>query len=116
MAPKFMLFLLQEKGFHIPGPTWAYLFENEGLTLIDAGKLGSFSKLDDGLECAGFRAKDIQRVIITHGHEDHEVLLLNWCQKPEQKLGARHIAHLQVYDPRTIMRTAASPLNKKCVE
>ena len=31
------------EGFSYTGPTWAYLFENEGLTLIAAGALGSFS-------------------------------------------------------------------------
>ncbi len=58
--------------FSYTGPTWAYIFENEGLTLIDSGEFGSFHELDDGLKCAGFRAKDIQRVIVTHGHEDHD--------------------------------------------
>ena len=48
-------------GFSYTGPTWAYLFENEGLTLVDAGEVGSFPELDDGLKCAGFRARDIQR-------------------------------------------------------
>ena len=35
--------------FSYTGPTWAWLFENEGLTLIDAGEFGSFHELDDGL-------------------------------------------------------------------
>ena len=27
------------------GPTWAYLFENDGMTLIDAGATGSYQHL-----------------------------------------------------------------------
>jgi len=102
------------EGFSYTGPTWAYLFENEGLTLIDAGELGSFSKLDDGLECAGFRAKDIQRVIITHGHEDHDGAVAELVSETGAEVWAHDIyAHLQVYDPRLIMRTAASPLQQE---
>ena len=102
------------EGFSYTGPTWAYLFENEGITLIDAGELGSFSKLDKGLESAGFRAKDIQRVIITHGHEDHDGAVAELVSETGAEVWAHDIyAHLQVYDPRMIMRTAASLLQQE---
>ena len=54
------------------GPTWTYLFDNEGLTLIDAGAAGSFADLADGLGRCGFGVADVERVIITHGHADHD--------------------------------------------
>ena len=54
------------------GPTWCYLFENDGLTLIDAGATGSYASLADGIKASGFNVPDIERVIITHGHQDHD--------------------------------------------
>ena len=91
--------------FSYTGPTWAWLFENEGLTLIDAGEFGSFQELDEGLHCAGFRAKDIQRVIITHGHEDHDGSVAELVDATGAQVWAHDIySHLQGYDPREITR------------
>ena len=54
------------------GPTWAYLFECEGVNLVDAGAHGTLSELADGIETAGYSPRDVDRVIITHGHSDHD--------------------------------------------
>lgn len=100
--------------FSYTGPTWAYLFENEGLTLIDAGEFGSFHELDDGLKCAGFRAKDIQRVIITHGHEDHDGAVAELVAETGAEVWAHDIyAYLQAYDPRTIQMRVSSPIQEE---
>jgi len=100
--------------FSYTGPTWVWLFENEGLTLIDAGEFGSFHELDDGLKCAGFRAKDIQRVIVTHGHEDHDGAVAELVAETGAEVWAHDIyARLQSYDPRTIQRTAFSPIQEE---
>ena len=37
------------------GPTWTYLVQEEGLSLIDAGAIGSFTYLADGVRQAGTR-------------------------------------------------------------
>ena len=100
--------------FSYTGPTWAYLFENEGLTLIDAGEFGSFHELDDGLKCAGFRARDIQRVIVTHGHEDHDGAVAELVAETGAEVWAHDIyAYLQAYDPRTIQRRSTSPIQEE---
>ncbi len=100
--------------FSYTGPTWAWIFENEGLTIIDAGEFGSYQELDDGLKCAGFRASDIQRVIITHGHEDHDGSVGELVDATGAEVWAHDIyGHLQGYDPRAISRRPTSPIQEE---
>ena len=54
------------------GPTWCYVFSEEGVNLIDAGAQGSFAELEDGLRVAGYSMRDLDRVIVTHSHLDHD--------------------------------------------
>ncbi|MEE8363219.1 MAG: MBL fold metallo-hydrolase [Dehalococcoidia bacterium] len=54
------------------GPTWAYLVDDGGLTLIDPGHLGSLEFLADGMAVLGLRPADVERVVVTHGHWDHD--------------------------------------------
>ena len=102
------------EGFSYTGPTWTYVFESDGLTLIDAGEAGSLSRLEDGLAVAGFTIQDIQRVIISHGHEDHDGAVAELVDKAGVEVWAHEIyAHLQSYDPRTISRRIISPIQKE---
>ena len=102
---------LPRVNFSYTGPTWAYLFENEGLTLIDTGVKGSFPNLNDGLKCAGFQARDIERVIVTHGHEDHDGGVVELVGETDAELWGHEIyALLLDHDPRDIQRRAVSPL------
>ena len=54
------------------GPTWSYLVNNDGWTLIDAGPYGALPSLEAGLDAIGKKVTDIERVIISHGHQDHD--------------------------------------------
>jgi len=54
------------------GPSWCYVVTGDKLTLIDTGQFDKFDVLISMLGQAGFNIKDIQRVIVTHGHEDHD--------------------------------------------
>ena len=54
------------------GPTWSYVFEDDGLNSIDLGSPGSFASLKDGYRAAGLKPSDISRVYVTHGHSDHD--------------------------------------------
>ena len=54
------------------GPTWAYLMECQGWTLVDAGPRGALDTLEAGLKALGRKLTDLERVIITHGHQDHD--------------------------------------------
>jgi len=54
------------------GPTWSYVFEDNGLNSIDLGSPGSFASLKDGYRAAGLKPSDISRIFVTHGHSDHD--------------------------------------------
>ncbi|MBI2855922.1 MAG: MBL fold metallo-hydrolase [Chloroflexi bacterium] len=54
------------------GPTWAYLVDCQGWTLIDAGSQGAQEALEKGLDTLGRKVTDLERVVITHGHQDHD--------------------------------------------
>jgi len=53
------------------GPTWNYLVTAKRPFLVDAGRRGKGRQLVELIEFAGFRARDIDAVILSHGHEDH---------------------------------------------
>ena len=96
------------------GPTWAYLFENEGMTLIDAGATGSYEHLANGIEATGYKARDIERVIITHGHQDHDGAAGQMAQEAGAEIWAHDIyACLLQYDPWEIQRNPSSALQKE---
>ena len=91
------------------GPTWTYLFENEGLTLVDAGAVGSFSALTEGISQAGFEVRDIERVIITHGHSDHDGAVAQLADEGGAEVWAHELyAHLLEYDPWEIDRPSSA--------
>jgi len=82
------------------GPTWAYLFESDGLTLLDPGAHGSYDELADGIVGAGFGVKDIDRVIISHGHSDHDGSVARTIRESGAGLWAHSVyASLLPYHP-----------------
>lgn len=96
------------------GPTWTYLLDGEGLTLIDAGAIGSFPSLVDGITHAGFRPRDIERVIVTHGHPDHDGAVAQLVGEADTEVWAHAIyAHLLPYDPWAIQRRPLSPIQRE---
>lgn len=96
------------------GPTWTYLLESDGLTLIDAGAAGSFPELVDGIRQAGFQPKDIERVVITHGHWDHDGAAAQLAQGAGVEVWAHDIyAHLLPYEESDIQRHPLSPIQQE---
>ena len=93
------------------GPTWAYLFENEGMNLIDAGAHGQVPELVDGIETAGYAAQDVNRVIITHGHSDHDGAAFRFAREYGAELWAHEFyARTLAYDGWQIQRGMKTPL------
>jgi glyoxylase-like metal-dependent hydrolase (beta-lactamase superfamily II) len=96
------------------GPTWTYLFDNEGLTLIDAGAAGSYHALADGIKQAGYDVGDVERVIVTHGHWDHDGAVAQLVGESGAELWAHDIyAHLLRHSPRDIERRPATPIQQE---
>jgi len=54
------------------GPTFCYLVMGEKTTLIDSGQFDRYEILVSLLKRVGCDVKDIDRVIVTHSHEDHD--------------------------------------------
>ena len=74
------------------GPTWSYVVEADVLTLIDTGCNGSIQYLEEGLEWIGYPITAVGRVLVTHGHMDHD----GSCFHVVAKSGAELWAH-EVY-------------------
>ena len=53
------------------GPTWCYLIRGRKTTIVDTGRFGNFEHFKKALGSLGLTLPDIDRVIITHAHEDH---------------------------------------------
>ena len=71
------------------GPTWCYVVEGDDLTLVDPGCYGSVSYLEQGLEQLGHSLTAVDRIVVSHGHMDHD----GGCPPVIQKSGAELWAH-----------------------
>jgi len=69
------------------GPVNVYLVPREPVTLIDSGPLTdeAWDALTAGLASVGLKVADVERVLLTHGHQDHFGL----AQKVADLSGAR---------------------------
>lgn len=94
------------------GPTWCYVFEDDGTTLIDPGAQGSFSEVEDGLRVAGYSVGDIDRVIVTHGHSDHDGSTAELVNAADAQLWAHTMyAALIPYNPWEVQNRSSSPIH-----
>ena len=73
------------------GPTWCYVVEGDDLILVDPGCHGSVSYLEQGLEQLGHSLADVDRIVVTHGHLDHDGNCLPVVQKSGAELWAHEI-------------------------
>ena len=94
------------------GPTWCYVLDSDGITLIDPGAHGSFSELEDGLQVAGYSIKDIDRVVVTHGHSDHDGSIAQLVETSDSAVWAHEMyAALINYNPWEVQNRDASPIH-----
>ena len=54
------------------GPTWNYAVMADSPFLVDAGRYGQGKNLVGMMESGGIRVKDLEFVLISHSHEDHD--------------------------------------------
>ncbi len=71
------------------GPTWNYVILGDKSFLVDTGRRGMGQDLMQMMEYGGIRPSDLDFVVLTHGHEDHDggLFALN------QAAGLEAIAH-----------------------
>lgn len=73
------------------GPTWCYLVLGQKSTLIDSGRFGNFEVFGTLLKSVGKDFPDIDRIIITHSHEDHDGNLAEILSAAQAELWAHSI-------------------------
>ena len=77
------------------GPTWNYVVLNDRPFLVDAGRFGQGGNLIAMMESVGLTGKDLDFVLISHGHEDHDGGLAELVNATQLKVKAHAIyAHL----------------------
>ena len=72
----------------LPGVN-TYMFEANGLTLVDAGVAGSAPAILKAIGQLGHQPKDLKRIVITHAHPDHDGALAAL----KRETGARTVMH-----------------------
>jgi glyoxylase-like metal-dependent hydrolase (beta-lactamase superfamily II) len=99
------------------GPTWAYLVDCQGWTLVDAGPMGAMSVLEEGLRSLGRKSTDLERVIITHGHQDHDGNAYDLVRASGAELWAHELYfHFLPYEYARIGLDRGSPLHRAIFE
>jgi glyoxylase-like metal-dependent hydrolase (beta-lactamase superfamily II) len=54
------------------GPTWNYAVLADKPFLVDSGRFGQGKNLVEMMTSVGIKAEDLEFVVISHGHEDHD--------------------------------------------
>jgi glyoxylase-like metal-dependent hydrolase (beta-lactamase superfamily II) len=73
------------------GPTWNYVVLADRPFLVDSGRFGQGKKLMDMMDCIGIKPEDLEFVLISHGHEDHDGGLAQLVQFTGLKIKAHAI-------------------------
>jgi glyoxylase-like metal-dependent hydrolase (beta-lactamase superfamily II) len=83
------------------GPTWCYLIVGRETSLIDTGRFGNYAVLESMLKSTGKVFSDIDRIILTHSHEDHDGSLAEILPSVQGELWAHSIYRQMIsYHPR----------------
>ncbi len=73
------------------GPTWCYLVLGQKTVLIDTGRFGNFEILKNLLGTIDIQFSDIEAIIVTHSHEDHDGNLPEILEAAQPELWAHTV-------------------------
>jgi len=91
----FGLSLENDRQFEL-GPTWCYLVCNQHTTLIDTGHPYGLDILERLLVSTGRKLSDINRVIVSHSHEDHDGNLAEIMSRIKAELWAHSLYKVMI--------------------
>ncbi|MBN1375225.1 MAG: MBL fold metallo-hydrolase [Dehalococcoidia bacterium] len=91
------------------GPTFCYLVRGEKTVLIDAGQFDRYELLKSLIKRTGCDVSDIDHVIATHSHEDHDGNLPELMADIGAQLWAHHAFESMIRYHRGIDDNAAHP-------
>lgn len=78
------------------GPTWNYAVMADSPFLVDAGCFGQGKNLIGMMESAGISAEDLEFVLISHSHEDHDGGLAELIEATRLRVKAHAIYDLLI--------------------
>ena len=78
------------------GPTWNYAVMADHPFLVDSGRFGQGKNLVGMLQTAGITAKDLEFVLISHSHEDHDGGLAELVESTRLRVKAHAIYDLLI--------------------
>jgi glyoxylase-like metal-dependent hydrolase (beta-lactamase superfamily II) len=78
------------------GPTWNYAVLTDKPFLVDAGRFGQGKNLVDMMSSVGLKAQNLEFVLISHGHEDHDGGLAELVHSTNLKVKAHTIYDLLI--------------------
>jgi len=67
------------------GPTWNYVIGLDRPFLLDAGRRGTGPALMEMMEYAGLKARDLDFVVLSHGHKIMTAVCLPYIRLPAWK-------------------------------
>ena len=73
------------------GPTWNYAVLADKAFLVDSGRFGQGKNLVEMMTSAGIKVEDLEFVLISHGHEDHDGGLAELVNTTKLKVRAHAI-------------------------
>ncbi len=79
------------------GPTWNYAVLADKPFLVDSGRFGQGKNLVAMMASAGIRAEDLDFVLISHGHEDHDGGLAEVANSADLRVKAHGIYELLIH-------------------
>lgn len=78
------------------GPTWNYAVMTDQPFLVDAGRFGQGKNLLGMMQSAGIGSADLDFVLISHGHEDHDGGLAELIKQTRLRVKAHSIYDLLI--------------------